>query len=114
MNLTRPGLFIGILLALPSGCSNEGNNAVNDSNQEVPKILVGHADNESDLPEGVVLHKSRHPDSPARVERTPEVINDPREVNRTKVIFEQGITELYDQAITRIADGEWVFSETAA
>ena len=111
MVLMRIGPLFGILSVLISGCSNEGNNAVNDPNQDKPKILVGQADNEAELPEGVILHKSRDPDSPARVDRTPVVIDDPAEISRTQEYFERGIAALYDQALARIAKGEWVYSE---
>jgi HEAT repeat protein len=107
----RRGLLFGVLSALLTGCSNQGNDAVNDPNQDKPKILVGHADDESQLPEGVVLHKSRDPDAPARVQRTPVVLDDPAEVRRTRQIFEQGLAQLYDQAVVRIAAGDWVYSE---
>lgn len=82
-----------------------------ESKSGKPKILVGHADDENDLPEGVQLHKARDPDAPARVQRMPKVIDDPSEMRRTKELFEKAVAKLYDQAMARIAEGDWVFSE---
>jgi hypothetical protein len=110
MNLACSRLIAGLLILAIGGCDEGGINAVNDPNEKA-KIFVGHADDESNLPEGVVLHKHRDPDAPARVERTPVVIDDPAEIKRTEQVFEQRVTEHYKQALAQIADGQWVFLE---
>lgn len=111
MTRQKTGLCLGVVSSLLLGCGNDGNSPMSDPDQERPKTLVGHADDATNLPEGVLLHKSRDPNAPARVERVPVVIDDPAEISRTKEIFESGVAEIYNQALSRIADGEWVFSE---
>ena len=111
MAVARAGLIAGILVGFISGCGEGGDKAVSDSKEDKPRILVGHADDEAGLPDGFVVHKARDPDSPPRVNRTPIVIDDRAEIVRTKEVFERGLSELYDRAMTQIADGEWVYFE---
>lgn len=57
------------------------------------------------------FYQSRSPDAPARVSRTPVVLDDPDEIQRSREIYENELAELYQQAIKNISQGEWIFSE---
>src|SRR4051794_6833359 len=109
----RLGLLVGILCALMIGCREQRANFAGGQNQKKPKILVGHTDDESKLPEGMVLHKDRDPNAPARVNRMPVLIDDPAEIRRSQEVFEKGIAELYDEAMAQVAKGKWIYQEHA-
>lgn len=85
---------------------------MSQQDQEKPKVLVGHIDcDESDLPDGMLLHDARSPDAPDRVDRMPRVIDDSVEIQRTKKVFDRNISALYDQAISQILQGGWIYLE---
>lgn len=111
MNHVPFALLIGLACTLILGCGKERANFTDGQNQTKPKILVGHTDDESKLPEGMVLYKDRDPNAPARVNRMPVVIDDPAEIRRTQEVFEKAIAELYDDAIGQVAKGKWLFQE---
>ncbi len=64
-----------------------------------------------DRDDNLIYYQSRSPDAPARVSRTPVVLDDSDEIQRCREIFENELAELYQQAINNISQGEWIFSE---
>ena len=103
-------VLLAILIA--PGCADKEDAAMTPTAPKSPRILVGHADvDERELPEGVVVHKSRDPDEPARVSREPIVVDDRAQIDECRRVYEQSVSDLQDQAIALVNQGEWLFLE---
>lgn len=64
------------------------------------------------LPEGLVYHQSRSPDAPDRVNRTPVMIDDPAEIQRTREMYAKGAEQGYENALNQVREGGWIFLDT--
>lgn len=92
-----------LAVSLGFGCSG--------GDTDKPKVLVGSYSGEGELPDGVMLHEGRSPDAPARVDRTPSVLQDAEEIRKTRETYQRELDQRYATAIAQVKKGDWVFLE---
>ncbi len=91
----------GIGLAIGCGSGDSGK----------PNVLVGNVSGDGELPDGMMHHEGRSPDAPARVDRTPVVVDDADEIRKTHQAYEKALDQRYAAAIEQVKSGGWVFME---
>lgn len=104
--MSRHGIRIVVVgCVISMGCSDQ--RPMGSSVSDKPDFMVENYDGDAgDLPPGVVLHKGRD-----GVNRKPRVIDDSREIQRIREMFEKELDQAYGETFNRIATGESVYSE---